>query len=65
MLSLTNLTTRFARDERGTTSIEYGLIAMLIAVAILGALSGLGGGLGGSWGATADKITNAMSESTK
>lgn len=61
MSSLKNLTARFARDERGTTAIEYGLIATLIAVAILGAMSSLGGGVSGSWGETATKITNAMS----
>ncbi|WP_175975879.1 Flp family type IVb pilin [Burkholderia sp. BCC1047] len=32
----------FARDQRGVTAIEYGLIAALIAVAIVAALSTLG-----------------------
>jgi pilus assembly protein Flp/PilA len=33
---------RFVKDESGTTSIEYGLIALLVAVAIVGAISLLG-----------------------
>ena len=60
MLSLKNLTTRLVRDERGTTSIEYGLIAMLIGVGIMGAVTSLGGGVSGSWGGTAQKVTDAM-----
>ena len=30
---------RFARDTRGATAIEYGLISALIVVAIIGALT--------------------------
>ncbi len=36
---MTNLFSRFVRDESGATAIEYGLIAALIAVAIIGVLS--------------------------
>ncbi len=32
MQGLKDLVGRFARDTRGATSIEYGLIAMLVAV---------------------------------
>jgi pilus assembly protein Flp/PilA len=32
---MSNLITRFAKDESGATAIEYGLIAALIAVAII------------------------------
>jgi pilus assembly protein Flp/PilA len=42
MLSLFH---RFLRDERGSTSLEYGLVAALVAVALVGALSTLAGGL--------------------
>jgi Flp pilus assembly pilin Flp len=48
-------------DERGTTSIEYGLIAVLVAVAMLVGLKALGEGNSSSWGNTAAKIGNAMS----
>jgi pilus assembly protein Flp/PilA len=33
---------KLARDRRGATAIEYGLIAALIAVAAIGAMSTLG-----------------------
>jgi pilus assembly protein Flp/PilA len=38
---------RFIRDEKGATAIEYGLIASLIAVAIVGVLVTLGPALSG------------------
>jgi len=39
----------FARDERGATAIEYGLIAALVAVVMLAGLKTLGSGNSGSW----------------
>jgi pilus assembly protein Flp/PilA len=42
---MSNLLSRFVRDESGATAIEYGLIAALIAVAIIGALTALGSSL--------------------
>ncbi len=39
------LADRFASDERGATSIEYGLIAIGIALAITGAVVLLGSSL--------------------
>lgn len=33
---------RFLFDERGTTAIEYALMASLVAVAIIGSLSAVG-----------------------
>jgi Flp pilus assembly pilin Flp len=51
---------RFAIDERGTTSIEYGLIAVLVVVGMLVGLRALGVGNSSSWGDTSSKITNAM-----
>ena len=33
--AVTGLLTRFHRDERGASAIEYGLLAALIAVAII------------------------------
>ena len=50
----------FLRDERGTTAIEYGLIAALVAIGMLGGLRALGSGNTGSWTNTADKASNAM-----
>ena len=39
---MTNLISRFVRDESGATAIEYGLIAALIAVVIITALASVG-----------------------
>ena len=39
---MTNLVTRFAKDESGATAIEYGLIAAGISVAIIAVVQGLG-----------------------
>ncbi len=51
---------RFARDERGATSIEYGMIALLVAVGMLVGLRALGESNESSWNDTANKITGAM-----
>jgi pilus assembly protein Flp/PilA len=50
----------FVRDARGTTAIEYGLIAALVAIGMLVGLQALGAGNTSSWGRTSDKITGAM-----
>ena len=50
----------FVRDVRGTTAIEYGLIAALVAIGMLVGLQALGAGNNSSWGNTSDKITGAM-----
>ena len=50
----------FARDERGATAIEYGLIAAMVAIAMLAGLKALGSGNSGSWDSTANKANNAM-----
>ena len=39
---MTNLVTRFVKDESGATAIEYGLIAAGISVAIITVVQGLG-----------------------
>ena len=39
---MTNLVTRFVKDELGATAIEYGLIAAGISVAIITVVQGLG-----------------------
>ena len=63
MLRFNELVRRFARDRRGTTAIEYGLIALLVAVGFLAGLKALGEGNSASWGATSNKITGAMKNS--
>jgi pilus assembly protein Flp/PilA len=42
---MSNILTRFVRDESGATAIEYGLIAALIAVVVIGAVTAVGTGL--------------------
>jgi pilus assembly protein Flp/PilA len=54
------LMSRFVGDTRGATSIEYGLIALLVAVGLLAGLRALGAGNSSSWGDTSSKITGAM-----
>jgi pilus assembly protein Flp/PilA len=39
---MTNLVSRFVKDESGATAIEYGLIAAGISVAIIAVVQGLG-----------------------
>jgi pilus assembly protein Flp/PilA len=46
----------FAKDRRGVTALEYGLIAAGVAVAIIAAVQGLGGGLS----ALFTKITGSL-----
>jgi len=36
---MTNLFSRFAKEEDGATAIEYGLIAAILSVAIVGSVS--------------------------
>lgn len=47
---MSNLITRFVKDEDGATAIEYGLIAALIAVAIITAVGTLGDRLANAFG---------------
>jgi pilus assembly protein Flp/PilA len=60
MQGLKDLFGRLARDTRGATSIEYGLIAMLVAVGAIGGMAALGSGVSGNWGNTAQKVSEAM-----
>ena len=39
---MTNLFSRFVRDESGATAIEYGLIAALVAVVIITGITAVG-----------------------
>lgn len=46
---MTNLVSRFLRDESAATAIEYGLIAAGIALAIIVAVNNLGVTLNGTF----------------
>ena len=65
MLCVNYLTSRLIRDQRGATSIEYGLIALLVGVGLLIGLRALGQANDSSWNGTAEKISSAMAESGK
>jgi pilus assembly protein Flp/PilA len=53
---MTNLITRFIRDESGATAIEYGLIAALIAVVIITGLTSVGTNLNTKLGSIATSL---------
>ena len=53
---MTNLVSRFVRDESGATAIEYGLIAAGISVAIITVVQGLGSKLNTTFGS----VKNAL-----
>jgi pilus assembly protein Flp/PilA len=50
---MSNLISRFVRDESGATAIEYGLIAALIAVVVIVALQNIGTNLSTKFAAIA------------
>jgi pilus assembly protein Flp/PilA len=50
LLKMKTLLTRFAKDESGSTAIEYALIASGIALAIIAAVNSLGGKLNTNFG---------------
>lgn len=47
---------KLARNEKGATAIEYGLIAALIAVAAIGAMTSIGSHLGTTFNNVADDL---------
>ena len=53
---MTNLFSRFVRDESGATAIEYGLIAALIAVVIITAVTTVGTNLSNTFSAVATGV---------
>jgi pilus assembly protein Flp/PilA len=56
---MTNLLSRFVRDESGATAIEYGLIAALIAVAIITILGTVGTNLTTVFTSVANNLSGA------
>jgi pilus assembly protein Flp/PilA len=53
---MSNLFSRFVRDESGATAIEYGLIAALIAVVVIGAVTAVGSGLSTTFTTVAGQV---------
>ena len=56
--------TRLLRDERGSTAIEYGLMAALIAVAAIQALASLGAELSLTFGSAAEAMSGESGPTT-
>jgi pilus assembly protein Flp/PilA len=54
--TMSNILTRFVRDESGATAIEYGLIAALIAVVVIGAVTAVGTGLSSTFNTVAGSV---------
>jgi pilus assembly protein Flp/PilA len=57
--AMRRLVERFITDEKGTTAVEYGLIATLIWVAIIGVLGTIGINLSARLGEIGDAVTSA------
>jgi pilus assembly protein Flp/PilA len=51
-----NLISRFVRDEKGATAIEYGLIAALIAVVIITGVTAVGTNLSSTFSTLSTKL---------
>ena len=59
MQSLKQLARGFARDTRGATAIEYGLIAAMIAIGSLVGMIAMGGGVTATWTNIATRVSEA------
>ena len=57
--SMSQLLTRFLKEESGATAIEYGLIAAGLAVAIIAVVQGLGTNLNTTFGSVQTAIAPA------
>jgi pilus assembly protein Flp/PilA len=51
---------RFLSDRRGTTAIEYGLIAAFVCLAIIGSVAATGSNVSSGWAAIGTKISDAF-----
>lgn len=56
---MTNLLSRFVKDESGATAIEYGLIAAIISVGIIAALGPVRDALNTTFGSIATGLGGA------
>ena len=61
MGQMTHFLARFAQDQRGSTAIEYGLIAVLIVGALIGGLSSFADADKNMWTAVAVKVGTVVS----
>lgn len=56
---MTNILSRFAKDESGATAIEYGLIAAIVSVGIITVLGQVSIGLNTAFQSVADGLNGA------
>lgn len=61
---MTKLLTKFRRNEKGATAIEYGLIAALVAIALITGLNALSGGLNNIFTKTGSRLTTEANNAT-
>jgi pilus assembly protein Flp/PilA len=59
---MTNILSRFAKDESGATAIEYGLIAAIVSVGIITVLGQVSTGLNDAFQKVADGLSGAGGE---
>lgn len=59
---MTNILSRFAKDESGATAIEYGLIAAIVGVGIIAALNVLQTGLDGIFRSVGGELSGYAGE---
>ena len=57
-MSILSYLTRLARDENGTTALEYGLILGMVSIVIILAAANLANGSGILWTKTTDALNN-------
>jgi pilus assembly protein Flp/PilA len=57
---MTNIFSRFVKDESGATAIEYGLIAAIVGVGIISGLGTLQEGLNGIFETIDGKLDGAV-----
>lgn len=50
---------KLARDRKGATAVEYGLIVALIVIAIVASLKLFAGAAIGMWNGVSDNVVNA------
>ena len=62
--TMTEFFNTIARDEKGATAVEYGLILALVFLAMLGAVQAFGQNTIVMWTDTSDTISNATAPKT-
>ena len=50
----------FIEDRKGTTAIEYALIAILISVAVIGGMRAVGGDVDSLYASSSEKVSEAI-----